>query len=136
LASQRPSELDPTVLSQCGTVIAHRIANQLDQDLIRAATPMASRDVLRQLPSLATQHAIVVGEATPSPVVVHVRPVKDPPNSADPSFVELWRREDDGVHAVKINAEGSAWERGLRTTSDPSASGELPAEETNPATEA
>ena len=42
---------------------------------------------------------------------------------------------DYGVHAVKINAEAAAWERGLRT-SDPSASGELVAEESNPAADA
>ena len=115
LASQRPSELDPTVLSQCGTVIAHRIANQLDQDIIRAATPIASRDVLRQLPGLATQHAIVLGEATPAPVTVRVRSVMDPPNSQDPSFLNRWRDADRKEEAEIISVIGDAWEVGERT---------------------
>ena len=114
LASQRPSELDPTVLSQCGTVIAHRITNQVDQELIRTATPVASREMLRQLPSLATQHAIVVGDATPSPVVTLIRPVVDPPNSQDPSFVLHWGRNDSIAQASRIKAITGEWEMGRR----------------------
>lgn len=114
LATQRPSELDPTVLSQCGTLIAHRIVGQVDQDIIRAATPLASRDLLRQLPGLATQHAVVLGDAVPAPVAVRVRHVPDPPDSHDPSFVDHWREDNDDVLADVIDRTASAWEAGLR----------------------
>lgn len=116
LASQRPSELDPTVLSQCGTVFAHRIASQIDQDLVRAATPMATRDVLRQLPGLATQHAIVLGEAIPAPTAVRIRSVGDLPNSQDPAFIELWRAADPHHQAGQISEIAEAWERGHRSS--------------------
>lgn len=121
LATQRPSELDPTVLSQCGTVIAHRISNQVDQDIIRSATPMVSRDVLRQLPGLATQHAIVLGEATPVPVTVRVRPVADPPNSRDPSFLQRWRDADPTIDGATITRLAEEWELGRRQGPDPEA---------------
>ena len=42
LATQRPSELDPTILSQCGTVFAMRLSNDRDQEIIRAAVPDAA----------------------------------------------------------------------------------------------
>ena len=93
VASQRPSELASTVLSQCGTLIAHRTVNPMDQDLVRNATPFASRDLLRQLPGLATQHAVVLGEAAPVPVHARIRNVVGTPRGADPRFLEEWSKE-------------------------------------------
>ncbi|WCO67251.1 DUF87 domain-containing protein [Iamia majanohamensis] len=115
VATQRPSELDGTVLAQCGTLIAHRTVSQVDQDLIRHATPMASRDVLRQLPGLATQHALVLGEAVPAPVAVRVRDVADPPDSQDPRFIERWSAGAADGAARHIHAIAKAWESGRRT---------------------
>jgi DNA helicase HerA-like ATPase len=114
IATQRPSELDPTVLSQCGTLIAHRTVGQVDQDLIRSATPLASRDVLRQLPGLATQHAVVLGEAVPAPVTVRVRQVADPPDSHDPSFIDRWREADLVRDIAALNTAARDWEQGVR----------------------
>lgn len=111
LASQRPSELARTVLSQCGTLIAHRTVNPTDQELIRYATPFASREVLRQLPGLATQHAVVLGEAAPVPSYVRIRDVKDPPEGRDPDFVSMWQSPlpDSGV----FERVAWAWEQGM-----------------------
>lgn len=114
LATQRPSELDPTVLSQCGTLIAHRTVGQVDQELIRAATPLASRDVLRQLPGLATQHAVILGEAIPAPAVVRVRHINEPPDSHDPSFVARWAREEGPEVVEAIDRAAREWETGTR----------------------
>jgi DNA helicase HerA-like ATPase len=119
VASQRPSELAETVLSQCGTLIAHRIVNQADQDIIRHATPFAGRDVLRQLPGLATQHAVVVGEAVRAPALVRIREVADTPKGNDPDFVKLWRDGPGYDVGEQIDAVAGAWERGERHVEDP-----------------
>lgn len=101
LASQRPYELSRTVLSQCGTLIAHRMLNPDDQNLVRHATPFAAREVLRQLPGLATQHAVVLGEAVTAPSYVRVRDIKDPPKSDDPDFIGAWRAgPEDGDQII------------------------------------
>jgi len=92
VASQRPSELSRTLVAQCGTLIAHRIVNPEDQELIRHATPFAGRDVLRQLPGLATQHAVVLGEAVAAPSHVRIRDIQNPPLSRDPDFIGMWQR--------------------------------------------
>ena len=111
LASQRPSELSPTVLAQCGTLIAHRIVSEDDQNIIRHATPFASREVLRQLPGLATQHAIVIGEAVPAPTYVRVRDVPDRPRSEDPRYLEKWSLQPSNDVSDVIDATARAWEQ-------------------------
>ncbi len=94
LASQRPSELSETVVAQCGTVIAHRLTHEADQNLLRHATALSSRALLDQLPSLAQQHALVTGVSTGVPVAVRVRDVENPPKSDDPNFIRTWGDAD------------------------------------------
>ncbi len=110
LASQRPSELARTVLAQCGTLVGHRTVNPEDQELIRHATPFANREVLRQLPGLATQHAIVLGESAPVPSYVRIRHVEDPPMSRDPNFIAEWQKEPEDSDVIEEVA--AAWEKG------------------------
>jgi len=108
VASQRPSELARTVLAQCGTLIAHRTVNPDDQDLIRHATPFANRELLRQLPGLGTQHAIVLGEATPVPSYVRIRDVIQPPMGKDPDFIAEWKEPppEDLIEEIAQDWEG------------------------------
>jgi uncharacterized protein len=93
LASQRPSELSETIVAQCGTVIAHRLTHEADQNLLRHATAMSSRALLDQLPGLAQQHALITGVSTGVPVAVRIRDVEDPPMSQDPEFMSAWEDE-------------------------------------------
>ena len=58
LSSQRPSELSPTVLSQCNTFLLHRISNDRDQEIVHRLVPDNLRGLLRELPSLPSQMAI------------------------------------------------------------------------------
>nr|WP_172688437.1 DUF87 domain-containing protein [Corynebacterium glutamicum]AMQ45208.1 hypothetical protein [Corynebacterium glutamicum] len=90
LASQRPSELSETVVAQCGTVIAHRLTHEADQNLLRHATAFSSRALLDQLPGLAQQHALVTGVSTGVPAAVRIRDVPNAPRSNDPDFLAAW----------------------------------------------
>ena len=56
--SQRPSELSPTVLSQCNTFLLHRISNDKDQEQVLRLVPDSMRGLLRELPSLPSIYAI------------------------------------------------------------------------------
>ncbi|MEO3386266.1 DUF87 domain-containing protein [Mesorhizobium sp. CAU 1741] len=62
VVTQRPGELDPTVLSQCSTVFAMRLANELDQDIIRSAIADSSASTLTFLSSMGQREAIAFGE--------------------------------------------------------------------------
>jgi hypothetical protein len=90
LASQRPSELSPTVLAQCNSFLLHRIVNDIDQNLVRRLVPDALGGLLGELPTLPSQQAILLGWAVPTPVLVRMRDLAQRPRSADPAFWATW----------------------------------------------
>ncbi len=92
LSSQRPSELSPAVLSQCNSFLLHRISNDRDQELVRRLVPDNLRGLLRELPSLPSQHAILLGWASELPVLVRMNdlPESQRPRSEDPDFWDVW----------------------------------------------
>lgn len=92
LSSQRPYELSPTVLAQCNTFLLHRIVNDSDQDLVRRLVPDNVGGMLRDLPSLPSRQAILLGWATPLPVLVEMTELdkSQRPQSADPDFWDVW----------------------------------------------
>ncbi len=109
LSSQRPSELSPTVLAQCNTFILHRIVNDADQNLIARLVPDNVGGLLRELPSLPTRQAILLGWATPIPVLVEVDELPDEqrPRSADPDFWDVWTLAKE--RAVDWSAIAKDW---------------------------
>ncbi len=92
LSSQRPSELSPTVLSQCNSFLLHRISNDRDQELVHRLVPDNLRGLLRELPSLPSQNAILLGWASELPVLVKLNdlPKSHQPRSDDPDFWSVW----------------------------------------------
>jgi DNA helicase HerA-like ATPase len=110
LSSQRPSELSPTVLSQCNTFLLHRISNDRDQELVHRLVPDNLRGLLRELPSLPSQNAILLGWASELPVLVKMDdlPRGHQPRSDDPDFWHVWTGLDGSGHPV---ARPTDWER-------------------------
>lgn len=92
LSSQRPSELSPTVLSQCNSFLLHRVSNDRDQELVHRLLPDNMRGILRELPSLPSQYAVLLGWATELPVMVKMRtlPETQRPQSDDPDYWDVW----------------------------------------------
>jgi len=92
LSSQRPSELSPTVLAQCNTFLLHRIVNDRDQELVGRLVPDNLGGILKELPSLPTRHAILMGWAALVPTLLEVRELSEAqrPQSPDPKFWEVW----------------------------------------------
>jgi hypothetical protein len=66
--TQRPGELDPTILSQCSTVFAMRLANDRDQEIIRSAIPNSSTSTTSFISSIGNGEAIAFGEAVAVPM--------------------------------------------------------------------
>lgn len=111
LSSQRPSELSPTVLSQCNTYLLHRISNDRDQELVHKLVPDNLRGLLRDLPSLPSQHAILLGWASELPVLVKMNSLRADhrPKSDDPDFWSVWSGES--VRDVDWKAIASDWQQ-------------------------
>jgi len=79
LISQRPAELDPTIISQCSTLFVMRMANERDQELVRSAVSDAAASLLTFIPSLGTREVFAFGEAVKLPTRLRFREL--PPNA-------------------------------------------------------
>lgn len=92
LSSQRPSELSSTVLSQCNSFLLHRISNDRDQELVHRLLPDNMRGILREMPSLPSQYAVLLGWASELPIMVKMRtlPKNQCPQSDDPDYWDVW----------------------------------------------
>lgn len=114
LSSQRPSELSPTVLSQCNSYLLHRISNDRDQELVHKLVPDNLRGLLRDLPSLPSRHAILLGWASELPVLVQMNalPEGQRPKSDDPDFWAVWsgkkENETGEIEAVERTVDWTA----------------------------
>ncbi|HEX3429894.1 MAG TPA: DUF87 domain-containing protein [Rhizomicrobium sp.] len=70
LVTQRPSELDSTILSQCSTMIALRLSSKRDQEVMRASAHEGMMDLLEFLPLLGDREAIIMGQGASMPMRV------------------------------------------------------------------
>jgi hypothetical protein len=93
ISSQRPSELSRTVLSQCSNFIVHRIQNPEDLSHIRQITPHISDTILKRLPSIPTQHALIFGHAVNLPTTFKVNTADPKPKSDNNEISKNWFRE-------------------------------------------
>jgi hypothetical protein len=129
LSSQRPSELSPTVLSQCNTFLLHRISNDKDQELVHKLIPDNLRGLLRDLPSLPSQNALLLGWASELPVLVRMNdlPSEHQPQSDDPDFWDVWTgKEPRDVDWKEI---ADQWQNNVGDTTTPEADEEEPLED-------
>lgn len=93
LVTQRPSELDETVLSQCGTIIALRMNNAKDRSYIRGAIQDELQTMVDLLPSLRTGEGIISGEGVKIPSRVQFYKLADAPKGSDPNVSEKWSED-------------------------------------------
>jgi uncharacterized protein len=94
IVSQRPSEIDDTILSQCGTFVALRLTNANDRTKVQAALPDNLSGVVDSLPVLRTGEAIIIGEAARLPIRCRVTlpGEENRPHSGDPLVAAAWSK--------------------------------------------
>ena len=94
LVSQRPSEIDETILSQCGTLFALRINNSSDRNRVRSAMSEGMAGIVDSLPVLRSGEAVITGEAAKMPMRCRFKLPKPGnfPDSKDPKVSESWSR--------------------------------------------
>jgi len=95
IISQRPSELEPSTLSQCSTIFSMRLSNEVDQNFVRSAVPDGADELLAFLPSLGTAEAMIFGESVNMPmrVVLNTLAQEYRPHSSSAKFTELWAKD-------------------------------------------
>lgn len=92
LVSQRPADVESTVISQCGTWLVLRLTNQADQQHVARFLPDGLSGMIKALPNLAQQEAIFVGEGASLPARIRIRNLESHqlPRSRSAKFAEGW----------------------------------------------
>lgn len=109
LVSQRPADVEGTVLSQCNSWIVLRLTNSRDQEHVSKFLPDNLAGLTRLLPSLARREAIFVGEAAALPARIRVRELTTAqlPKSSDIAFASGWA--SDGLNLDAVAAITARW---------------------------
>ena len=105
IVTQRPAELDPTILSQCNTVFSMRLTNERDQEILRAGISDAAASLLEFMPTMGAGEAITFGEgvALPTRIKFDLLPTNELPRSNTASFTKNWAKDlpdDSFLHEV------------------------------------
>lgn len=95
LVSQRPADVESTVISQCNTWLVLRLTNAADQQHVARFLPDGLAGMVRSLPALAQQEALFVGEAAALPARIRIRDLAETerPRSASVSYAAGWLHE-------------------------------------------
>ena len=93
LVTQRPCELDSTIVSQCGTAIVLRLSSERDQEVIRGSTYEGMSDLIEFLPLLGDREALVLGQGVSMPMRVRFDDIgtRVVPRSGHASFSRGWK---------------------------------------------
>jgi uncharacterized protein len=105
IVTQRPAELDPTILSQCNTVFSMRLTNERDQEILRAGVSDAAASLMEFMPTMGTGEAVTFGEgvALPTRIKFDMLPPDCAPKSNTASFTKNWANDlpdDTFLHEI------------------------------------
>jgi uncharacterized protein len=94
IVTQRPAEIDPTILSQCNTVFALRMSNDRDQAIVKSAISDTGSGLLEFLSALGQREAIAFGDGVPLPVRIRFDelPAHAMPRSSSAMFTTMWQK--------------------------------------------
>ena len=105
IVTQRPAELDPTILSQCNTIFSMRLTNERDQEILRAGISDSAASLLEFMSTMGTGEAITFGEgvALPTRIKFDMLPADAWPKSNAASFTKNWAKDlpdDSFLHEI------------------------------------
>ena len=117
--TQRPADLDETILSQCSTVFAMRLSNDLDQAIVKSAVPDAAASLIAFLPSLGNREGIAFGEGVPLPTRFRFNDLAEDrlPHSAQSRLMKLDKSGD--IDSDFIDAVVDRWRESTITNQRP-----------------
>lgn len=101
IITQRPGELDPTILSQCNTFFAMRLSNQKDQEIIAGAFNSGAQSTINFLPSISNRECIAFGEGLHSPMRMTFETVE----SKDLPGASIRQNQDDSRAGKTVNLQ-------------------------------
>ncbi len=129
IITQRPAELDATILSQCNTVFAMRLTNEKDQEIVKAAISDAAASMLEFIPSMRDREAVAFGEGLALPGRIHFDSLPDHalPRRGTASFSDQWNKEitnTDFIDSVVARWRASSAPESIAELTTPAKPGE------------
>jgi len=106
--SQRPSEVNKTILSQCSNFVSMRLTNADDQAVIKKLLPDSLGGFSDILPTLDTGEALIVGDASLLPSRIRVDKPRNEPNSGT---IEFWSEWQDDVKSERLSSAIDNWRK-------------------------
>ncbi len=117
IVTQRPAEIDPTILSQCNTVFALRMSNDRDQEIVQSSISDTGSGLLEFLSALGQREAIAFGEGVTLPVRIKFDELakQHMPRSSSAKFTEKWQSSstEDGFLEFGRRSLALVIERGI-----------------------
>jgi hypothetical protein len=107
VVTQRPSDIEPTILSQCGSMISLRVTNGADRAAVSSTVPDDLGNLTALLPSLRTGECLILGDALQIPSRVRVFRAPSRPIGDDPELPESWMK--DRPHPSGYTDALAAW---------------------------
>ncbi len=108
VVTQRPSEVNKTILSQCSNFVAMRLTNSDDQSVIKKLLPDSLGGFSDILPTLDTGEALVVGDASLLPSRIRI---DEPNRKPDSGTIEFWKEWQGDVAAGRLNKAVDNWRK-------------------------
>lgn len=108
VVTQRPSEVNKTILSQCSNFVAMRLTNSDDQAVIKKLLPDSLGGFSDILPTLDTGEALVVGDASLLPSRIRI---DEPINKPDSGTIEFWKEWQGDVTNGRLGTAVENWRK-------------------------
>lgn len=105
VASQRPSELNKTIMAQCANYIVMKLNNENDKSMIKGMMPAGSADVIEATTMFRPGDCLVVGDSCPIPLKIHVDLARERPQSKTIDFWDEWSKEREEADYVAFLEE-------------------------------
>ena len=97
IVSQRPAELNTTIMSQCNNIVSLKVTNDRDKSAVAAMLTDSFVGIVDMLPNLDVGECVVVGDAIMLPSKIILNKPKEEPRSAT---IDFWDRWTDGLGTV------------------------------------
>lgn len=90
-ASQRPSELNKTIMAQCANFIVSKLNNENDKSMIKGMLPDGSESIIDSTTTFSPGEVLIIGDAVPIPLKIQVSLAKERPQSRTIDFWDVWK---------------------------------------------
>lgn len=92
VASQRPSELNKTIMAQCANFIVSKLNNETDKSMVKGMLPDGNEDIIDSTTTFSPGEVLIIGDAVPIPLKIKVELASERPQSRTIDFWDSWKK--------------------------------------------